>query len=141
MDSIKSNFPPPPSATSTDSQAETKVNPTLSSGHVNPNADVKSVISDDASTNASHVNSNLPNTTAATSAAFINATTAAPSPPISISYPSGVQNGIGGSNVIPNTESNVPITQKHVLPPPSTSSISNGMFITTSLFFSTKTKY
>ncbi|TID13567.1 hypothetical protein CANINC_004925 [Pichia inconspicua] len=125
MDSMNSNFPPPPSVSSTitETQSEIKEN-TGSSGLANSNVDVKSTVSED--TSVSHINSsNIPATTAATSAAFINVATAAPSPPISINYPPGIQNGIGGSNAISNTEPNVSISHKHVLPPPSASAISN----------------
>lgn len=136
MDSMNSNFPPPPSVSSTitETQSEIKEN-TGSSGLANSNVDVKSTVSED--TSVSHINSsNIPATTAATSAAFINVATAAPSPPISINYPPGIQNGIGGSNAISNTEPNVSISHKHVLPPPSASAISNGMFSLLFLLFS-----
>lgn len=126
MDPNTQHLPPPTSVSSnvTDVQSDATKSNSSSNQPINP-TEVKSALSStDATVSISRGSSIAPTSTAVSSAAFVKATTAAPSPPISISYPTGGQNSTGGAT--PSTGSTTTIGQKHVLPPPSTSSLSNG---------------
>lgn len=129
MDSTSQTFQPTPSVSSAVTETQTEnMNNTPSNPPAISNNEVRSnVSSTEASASVSRANSIVPASTAVTSAAFVNATTAVPSPPISIAYPPTSQNGAMSATPATNGGSNAAV-QKHVLPPPSSTSIPNGMY-------------